>query len=130
MQATTSGWLSVGFSNFPLMQGSDTVTGWVTSTGSVVLFDEYCPDNLQPRPDFDGEGAMSVSLVAGTQVGGVTTITFKRKLNTGDARDFAITTGSFYLLYALGTSDGFGKLYSKHTTQNSVKVTMIPTQSP
>ncbi|WP_369074913.1 DOMON domain-containing protein, partial [Vibrio cholerae] len=66
-----------------------------------LLMDTYSTDNVQPLPDARLGGQNSVTAITGfSQQSGVTMMSFKRKLDTGDANDFDITDTQMYLQWA------------------------------
>ena len=86
-EADTTGWISLAFSTFPAMQLADMYTGWVTSTGQALLFDVYSPDYNQPRQDISQGGTNDIRNVSGYELNGVTSLSFRRNLITGDSKD-------------------------------------------
>lgn len=120
ISARATGWISMGFNQNPSMTDCDMWTGWVDSQGRVFLHDTYS-FNSADRPPFDEEelgGRNDVESVEGEEVDGVTTIRFRRKLKTGDAkgRDFDVVNDDIYLIWGLHeTLDGKGTYYQEHT---------------
>jgi hypothetical protein len=72
-------------------------------------------------------GKADCSLVSSSESGGVTTITFSRKLNTGDPYDIVFGNSSLFLLWAYGSTDGSGTSYPKHASTGAGKVNLLLT---
>lgn len=69
MQIKILGWLSLGISNQPKMANADMYTGWVTSTGQVVLLDTWSVDSTnQPYQDANRGGTSDISNIVGSEV--------------------------------------------------------------
>jgi len=83
MSSFTKGYISVGFCSKwkGTMEGCDIVIGWVDNqNGTAHLYDYYARGNTLPELDV----SQDYELLDGSQEGGVTTIKFRRKWNTGD----------------------------------------------
>jgi hypothetical protein len=126
MTATTTGWLSVGFSTSSSMSGADAVVAWIDTSGNVAIYDSWMPDKNQPRLDTDLGGTSDVTSVSGSATSSSTTITFTRLVNTNDKYDQVIVDGSMYVLWAYapikGTSRRRAVTYEQHTQYGSGQV--------
>lgn len=71
--------------------------GWV-SGGSATVLDTWSTSKAQPSAD----GTNNVENIVGTESGSVTTISFSRKLVTGDSKDLDIKDQDVYLQWAYG----------------------------
>jgi len=106
MTYTGTGWLSVGFTTETGMKNSDVYVGWVTGD-QVYLYDGYVNGMARPSRDEKIGGNSSVVDITGSEVNGVTTISFSRKLNTSDIYDFQIGLGTkAYVMWAHAAKDG------------------------
>lgn len=72
--------------------------------------------------DTSRNGTSDVTPLLAMQANGNTTISFRRKLLSKDVNDVNITSEPLYMIYAIGTSDGFGTAYAKHTETGSALV--------
>jgi len=107
MSYTGTGWLSVGFTNQRKMAESDVYVGWVGSDKKVYLYDGWVDGKTQPSRDNHIGGNSSIYDISGSEVNGVTKISFSRKLNTSDAFDYTIGLGTkAYVMWAFGSTDG------------------------
>ncbi|PRP83649.1 glucooligosaccharide oxidase [Planoprotostelium fungivorum] len=130
MSAPTQGWIAIGWNDKAGMAGADMVVGWVSSgkkrQSTTVIMDSYASANAQPDIDTNVGGKNDILLTSSTQDASTTTITFRRKLKTGDSKDHDIPEGNVYLLYAYGSKDGnFDGTYAtfdKHTTEGTMLV--------
>ena len=89
MEAPATGWVGL---NFMPMDGTihgDTVIGYVRSDQSVHLSDQVAPgdDHFPHFEDIQHGGSDSFLAVAGSELDGITTIEFSRKLMTGEPTD-------------------------------------------
>jgi len=101
LQAKTTGWVALSFSQDP-HGNSDTIIGYVQN-GNVMLNEYgYIDYNGNHVPDTALGGTDDAILVSGNQANGITTIEFKRKLNTGDKLDTVLTTGNNNVTVAYG----------------------------
>ena len=66
-----------------------------------------CADDVQG-------GTYDIEDVTGSQVNGVTTVKFKRKLDTGDQKDKVYGGGAQFVIWALGNINMDSMLVTKH----------------
>jgi hypothetical protein len=111
MQAAAAGWISVGFQPQPedRKDGADMVLGWVAD-GETFIFDLYSTGTFGPHPlDTNLDGTDDILEFGGSESGSVTTIEFKRRLNTGDGNDERIVAGTNLIIWAFGPNDDLFK---------------------
>jgi hypothetical protein len=106
-----NGYCSVGFGSDPNMPNKDTYTGWFSGS-TVVLIDEYSPDNRQPRFD----STQNINNVQGEKLTNRLTFAFSRPLNTGDNKDYTFSlAGPTSIVFAYSNSAvgavGVGRFY-------------------
>jgi hypothetical protein len=114
IESTTTGWVSIGFSQSASMGNTDYIMGgYKASTDSAYaadyLYTSNGPGCPQCAPTLDTlltpAGTANIDNVSGSESGGVTTFSFSRALNTGDVNgDFDLTQGSYALLWAINSS--------------------------
>jgi len=106
MVGRAEGYVSIGFEPTRYMKDADMIFGWVEANG-VMVTDAYCTGDFGPHPrDTDLGGSYDILTFNGTQVNGITTIEFVRKLDTGDQCDKPIPAeGSLDILWAISDSD-------------------------
>eukprot|EP01114_Cavostelium_apophysatum_P023357 TRINITY_DN876_c0_g1_i1.p1 TRINITY_DN876_c0_g1~~TRINITY_DN876_c0_g1_i1.p1 ORF type:complete len:1084 (-),score=247.29 TRINITY_DN876_c0_g1_i1:17-3268(-) len=125
MQCKTAGWCGIGINSDPQMIGADVYVGWVQDT-TVTILDSHATSQANPSQDVDIGGTSDILLTAGSEDAGITSVTFRRKLVTGDSSgDREITDGDIYLIYAFGTGDGADGIYDKHTVKGSARINLI-----
>ncbi len=75
--------------------------------------------------DVDVGGTTDCVLLAGSQSNGVTSLTWSRKLDTGDTYDYAFTDSLQWFAWAWCDQDGSGLTYPKHRTTGSAQINVI-----
>ena len=115
IKAKTPGWVALAFSGDP--HGScDVAIGYVQN-GQVVLNEYgYIDYNGTHITDTALGGANDLILISGSVSNGITTIEFKRKLNTGDKLDTVLVQGANDVIWAYGPDTG---LTSEHSAVGS-----------
>ncbi|KAJ3326201.1 hypothetical protein HDV06_000077 [Boothiomyces sp. JEL0866] len=98
-------WLGLGVSDAGGMKGADVWLGY-QKDGKFSLEDRY--SKAPGTPDLDT--SQDLMLLKSYQSGNVTAFTFSRKLETCDDKDMKLSlTSPMWFIYALGTSNDFGK---------------------
>lgn len=112
MKAKAAGWVAVGFQPGPLHRETDVVLGFVTD-GEAGLLDMFSTADLGPcRADSELGGSSDIITFGGREVGGETTIEFKRLLVTGDEHDGELFSGVNEIIWAYSS---FDDVRQKHT---------------
>ena len=100
MKAKTSGWLAVGIQPGTKMKDADMVMG-VVSDGKAIIYDFFCTGDYGPHsPDNELGGTDDIIEFGGQEVGGYTTIEFKRLLDTGDKYDLPVSGGISKIIWS------------------------------
>lgn len=94
--AKGTGWAAVGFSTDQYMPGTDVFMAGVQSNGTTYGSDRFA--YFRSPPVLDAQ--QDASLISASESNGFTTFTFSRSLSTGDAMDYDLTVGSYYILLA------------------------------
>jgi len=89
LSAKTDSWVAVGFNPTKKMKDANIIIGYVKK-GKVKISDEFGTAATQHKGDKKVGGVDHVTVVGGTEEGGVTTIEFTIPLNSGDAKDGVI----------------------------------------
>jgi len=103
----------VGFGFHPVGSASDdpmTDADAIIATfdsGTTLVTDYYTSGYEQPTLDTDLGGVDNVLTPVATQSNGKTTVTFARKLATGDSYDVPFTVGPMKVIWALGSDNDF-----------------------
>jgi len=102
MNASTDGWLAIGFEPLEWMKNADIIMACVQS-GKAVARDEYCTGNYGPHiEDTMLGGTNDITEFAGSKKAGRTVFELKRKLDTGDKFDKAFSPGqAISIIWAL-----------------------------
>jgi hypothetical protein len=105
MKAKTSGWLAVGTQPGTTMKDADLVMGFV-SDGKATVYDLYSTGDFGPHPpDTELGGTNDIIEFGGKEMGGYTTIEFKRLLDTGDKYDRLFSVGANTIMWSYGSDD-------------------------
>ncbi len=105
MNASTDGWLAIGFEPQEWMKDADIILASVQGSKAIVL-DEYCTGNYGPHiEDSMLGGTNDIVEFGGSKVAGRTIVELKRKLDTGDKFDKAFSPGqAISIIWALSDS--------------------------
>jgi len=105
MNASTDGWLAIGFEPLEWMKNSDIIMASVQGNKAVAR-DEYCTGNYGPHiEDTMLGGTDDVKEFAGRKEAGRTIFELKRKLDTGDKFDKAFSPGQeISIIWALSNN--------------------------
>ena len=95
-----------------------------TSQNGQITLTEYCriDYNGAHTPDTAAGGTNDFIIVSGNESNGITTIEFKRKLNTGDKLDTVLVKGNNNVVWAYGPDDA---LSSEHSSLGVGTITII-----
>ena len=100
MKAKTSGWLAVGIQPGTKMKDADMVMG-VVSDDKATIYDFFCTGDYGPHsPDTELGGINDILEFGGQEMGGYTTIEFKRSLDTGDKYDLPVSKGTNKIIWS------------------------------
>ena len=102
LNASTDGWLAIGFEPQEWMKNADIILASVQG-GKATVLDEYCTGNYGPHIEDTLLGGTSDIVESGWSKGaGRTVIELKRKLDTGDKFDKAFSPGqAISIIWAL-----------------------------
>ena len=89
LAAPTTSWVAVGFNPSNKMKDANIIIGYVKK-GKVKISDEFGTASTQHKGDKKVGGVDHVTVVGGTEEGGITTIEFTIPLNSGDEKDGVI----------------------------------------
>jgi hypothetical protein len=102
MSAKTKGWVGVGFNPSNKMKDANFILGYVKD-GKAEVVDHFGTKATGHDADSKNGGSDDVTLVAGTEDNGLTTIEFTMPINSGDKMDSALNAdGDTILLLAYG----------------------------
>ncbi len=105
VQAKTGGYISLGIDPEQFMKGADIIMMYVKD-GKTYVEDMYSIGNFGPHPaDTAQGGRQDIQVFGGSEAEGITTVEFKRKLNTGDKKDKPLKKGDNKIIWAIGYSD-------------------------
>ena len=103
LSAPTDSWVAVGFNPTNKMKDADMIIGYVKK-GKVTIKDEYGVSASNHKSDTKIGGTDNVTVVGGSEEGGVTTIEFSIPLNSGDDKDTVIDPNADTVtIFAYGT---------------------------
>jgi len=114
VRAKTNGWVSMAVQPGSRMKDADMVFGFVTD-GEATVLDLFSTGDFGPHPpDTELGGTDDILEFGGKEEGRLTTIEFKRSLDTGDDYDIPLSQGVNQIIWAYGSGD---KLTQKHTNR-------------
>ena len=120
--AKTTGWVGIGFNAEEEMKGANFVLGYVKD-GKVKVTDEFGTSYTSHSTDEKLGGTSDVTVVGGTEEGGMTSVEFTIPLNSGDAQDKVIDpAGETIVLLAYGS--GRDSFRSKHKFRGEYSVNL------
>ncbi|TFG45432.1 MAG: hypothetical protein E4H31_02720 [Dehalococcoidia bacterium] len=111
IKVKTIGWVAIALSPMLSKNGSDLWIFAVAADGTVTAIDSHDPGYGGGHPSDSPYGTDDLFDITGNEVNGVTTIEFKRLINTGDTRDVRIVEGPNPFLFAFGSTDN---IYEEH----------------
>ncbi len=89
LSAKTDSWVAIGFNPTNKMKNADIIIGYVKK-GKVTIKDEFGVTATTHKSDEKIGGTDNVTVIGGSEEGGVTTIEFSIPLNSGDEKDTVI----------------------------------------
>ena len=114
MTAETDGWIAVAIQPGSRMRDADMIIGRVED-GQAEIDDQYSTGDFGPHsPDTGLGGTDDILEFGGKEESGITTIEFKRLLNTGDEYDISLSEGTNQIIWAYGGNDN---LAIRHSTR-------------
>ncbi len=122
VSAETDGWVGVGFNPSKKMKDANYVIGYVKD-GEVKIVDEFGTTSTGHKDDEKLGGTTDVTVVGGTEEGGVTTIEFTMPISSGDTNDGTLDVNAdTVVLLAYGA--GRDSLKSKHKYRTSLTINL------
>ena len=105
VRARTTGWVGLGFSanNKGDMMGGDMIIGWVKD-GVVTVKDAFAPQRNVPEVDT----RQDVFNISGSELQGITELTYSRSITACDADDSPLHPGTTRIIFAFGQQDPTG----------------------
>lgn len=122
LAAETDGWVGIGFNPSKDMKDANFILGYVKD-GETKIIDEFGDSESGHAPDDKLGGTTDVTLVGGTEAGGVTTVEFTMPLKSVDKYDSPMNVnGDTVVLLAYGS--GRDSFKTKHTYRTALKVNL------
>lgn len=122
LSAKTEGWVGVGFNPSKAMKDANFILGYVKK-GEAKILDEFGDSDKTHKSDKKLGGTSDVTLVGGTEEGGMTTIEFTLPLKSADKHDGALdVAGETTVLLAYGA--GRDSFKAKHKYRSTFKVNL------
>lgn len=122
LAAETDGWVGIGFNPSKDMKDANFILGYVKD-GDTKILDEFGDSESSHVPDDKLGGTTDVTLVGGTETGGMTTVEFTMPLKSADKNDSTINVnGDTLVLLAYG--GGRDSFKTKHTYRTALKVNL------
>jgi hypothetical protein len=122
LAAETDGWVGIGFNPSNEMKDANFILGYVKD-GETKIVDEFGDSDTSHSPDEKLGGTSDVTLIGGTETGGMTIVEFTMPLKSADKNDGALTVnGDTIVLLAYGS--GRDSFKTKHTYRTALKVNL------
>jgi len=122
LAAETDGWVGIGFNPKKDMKDANFILGYVKD-GQAKISDEFGDKENSHTLDKKLGGTDDVTLIGGSEVGGVTTIEFTIPLKSADKNDTSINVdGDTKVLLAYGA--GRDSFISKHVYRTELHVNL------
>jgi hypothetical protein len=131
LNASTDGWLAIGFEPLEWMKNADIIIASVQS-GKAVAQDEYCTGNYGPHiEDTMLGGTNDILEFAGRKEAGRTVFELKRKMDTGDKFDKAFLPGqAISIIWALSNNPDLGFKHNVAFGEGIITLTGEQTMPP
>ncbi|MBN2685695.1 MAG: hypothetical protein JXR40_10475 [Pontiellaceae bacterium] len=112
LKAETTGWIAVGFNpDRMMMRGADFVIGYVEN-GEAYIRDDFGNSPITHVADTALEGRNDVEVLGGEEIGGVTTVRFRKPLESDDPNDQSFSAGdTMTVIFAYGNQDSFSSMH-------------------
>lgn len=122
LAAETDGWVGIGFNPSKDMKDANFILGYVKD-GEAKIVDEFGDSESSHAADDKLGGTSDVTLVGGTETGGITTVEFTMPLKSADKYDSVITVnGDTVVLLAYG--GGRDSFKTKHTYRTALNINL------
>jgi hypothetical protein len=122
LAAETDGWVGIGFNPSKDMKDANFILGYVKD-GETKITDDFGDSEYTHAPDEKVGGTSDVTLVGGTEVGGITTLEFTLPLKSTDKNDGVLNADGDTLVL-LAYSTGRDSFKSKHTYRTELKINL------
>jgi len=117
----TEGWVAVGFNPSKKMKDANIIIGFVEN-GTVTIEDHFGNGQFSHHSDTALGGNDDVSNKAGTEVNGVTELSFTIPMDSGEQDDRTLMEGETYkVIFASNRKD---KITMKHNRRSSMMITL------
>jgi hypothetical protein len=119
----TTGWIAVGFEPTSLMKDANLIIGYFES-GTAHIRDDFGTGQVTHDADVNLGGTDNVTLVAGSESGGETTLEFRIPLNSGDQFDTVLVPGSSHTVVFAYGAPGADDFTSAHVWAQAASLTL------
>jgi hypothetical protein len=109
----TTGWVGVGFSPSTKMKDANIIIGFVKD-GHATITDQFGTNVNFHRKDAELGGKNNLSDTSGTETDGVTTLSFRMPMVSGDDNDRSLTEGALTTIILAHGPDGADDLSTYH----------------
>lgn len=114
LSGTTTGWIAVGFNPTDVMRNGNILIGYV-SGGTPQIRDDWGTTSTVHVSDTSLGGVSNVTLVSGSETGGVTSLVFNIPLSSGDQYDRAMAIGQSYPIILARGANGADNYTGMHS---------------
>jgi len=120
----TTGWVSVGFNPTFMMRDANIIIGYVTSNGPMIR-DDWGTGNTSHVSDQSLGGTDDVTLIAGSEEDGFTTLHFTIPLDSGDQYDQPLSIGQTYPIILARGANGANNFTSVHAAAGYAEIILL-----
>ncbi len=121
VSSTTEGWIAVGFDPTNKMKDANIIIGYVDD-GEVTIEDHFGNRQISHRSDEALGGTDDIMNIDGSEIEGVTELSFTIPLDSGDPNDRVLVEGQTYkVIFASYRKD---KITMKHNSRTSREITL------
>ncbi|MDD4310707.1 MAG: T9SS type A sorting domain-containing protein [Candidatus Cloacimonetes bacterium] len=124
LNAETSGWVGVGFNPTNVMQGANFIIGYV-SNGNPSIRDDWGTSATTHASDLSLGGSSDVTIIEGTEAGGITSLHFTLPLVTEDSFDRPLMPGQSYPIILARGSNGTDNFTGGHAGAGFAEVSIL-----
>ena len=126
LDVATLGWVGIGFSSDGRMLNSDSIICYIDKSQKCICTDRYSNSYSTPPTDTLLGGKDDLTDISGKYENGRTSVSFTRKLDTGDKYDYAIKKGidvNVLFSYRIdGNPDSENGVFNKHSKAGGKKL--------
>ena len=123
ISAATTGWVSVGFNPTVQMRDANIIIAYVLDNETFIR-DDWGTSNISHASDVSLGGTSDISVISGSEEGGLTSVHFVIPLDSNDQYDQPLTIGETYPIIVARGPNGANNFTSQHSAAGSAQITL------